>query len=173
MAKLAGLSLCASYNRQYGTRFINVIPSNLYGPCDNFDPLRSHVIAALIQKFHTAKEKKESELTLWGSGNVARDFLFVDDLVDACHFLMKNYSEEKPINVGAYASCTIRRLAEEIAKVTRFTGEICWDISKPDGAPQRTLGTGHLTRLGWKAKTGLSAGLEKTYQWYKENICTS
>lgn len=173
MSKLSGMSLVSAYNRQYNTGYINIVPSNLYGPGDNFDPSRSHVIAALLAKFHAAKEDGISEVTLWGSGNVTRDFLYVEDLIEACDFLLREPTRPETVNVGALAPCTIKCLAETIAEVTGFSGKIRWDMTKPDGAPKRILGTGQMTKLGWKAKTGLKEGLEKTYQGYKENLCAS
>lgn len=173
MSKLSGMSLISSYNRQYKTGYMNVIPSNLYGPGDNMDPSRSHVIAALLAKFHAAKKEKVSEVTLWGSGNVTRDFLYVEDLIEACDFLLHQSTRPETVNVGALDPCTIKCLAETIAEVTGFSGKIQWDLSKPDGAPTRILGTEQMTKLGWKAKIKLKEGLEKTYQWYKENLCAS
>lgn len=168
LAKLAGLSLVSSTNRQYGTHYINAIPSNLYGPGDTFDLERCHVIAALIRRFHEAKEKKMNEVVLWGSGRVERDFLFVDDLVEACDLLLQRYDQPDPINIGAETPCTIRDLSHLIAKVVGFQGAVEWDTTKPDGAPKRLLEASALRKLGWSPKTDLKSGLEKTYRWFLE-----
>ncbi len=169
ISKFAGMSLCTSYNRQYGTHFINVIPSNLYGPCDTFDLERCHVIAAMIQKFHDAKLSGAKEVVLWGTGNVTRDFLFIDDFADACEILLKKYEDSKPINVGAQAPCTIFELATQTAAIVGFGGNLNWDRSKPDGASERLLAAPEIQQLGWIPKVDLKTGLKQTYDWFLEN----
>ncbi|MDO8526149.1 MAG: GDP-L-fucose synthase [Deltaproteobacteria bacterium] len=166
VAKFAGLFLCESYNRQYGTKYLNVIPSNVYGPGENFDLERCHVAAAMISRFYEAKEKNMEEVVLWGSGNVVRDFLYVDDLASACEILLGGYHKPEPINVGANAPTTIRDLALSVAQVIGFKGNVRWDVSKPDGAPERILDATEICKMGWKPKVGLKEGLEATYNWF-------
>ena len=170
LAKLAGMSLCSSYNRQYGTSYINVIPANLYGPGDNFDLESCHVVSALIRKFHEAKLRKESKVILMGSGQVTRDFLFVDDFALACEMMLKEYNGEEAVNVGAQSPCTIRELSSIIREVVGFSGDIVWDTTKPDGAPEKLLDASVIQKFGWKAQTCLREGLQKTYQWFLNNI---
>ncbi len=172
IAKLAGMSLCDSYNRQYHTSYLNVIPSNLYGPGDNFDLDRCHVVSALIRRFHDAKIASASEITLWGSGQTQRDFLYVDDLAAACELLLEKYHASGPINIGAEAPCSIRNLAVAIATMMGYSGKILWDTSRPDGAPIRFLKSDEIQGMGWSAKVDLKTGLKKTYDWFlKEKPC--
>lgn len=166
VAKIAGIKMCQSYNRQYGTSFISVMPTNLYGPGDNFDLETSHVLAALIRKFHEAKINNRDYVELWGTGTPKREFLFVDDLADACLFLMNNYDSSEIINIGTGEDLTIKELAELVRKVVGYEGDIKWDSSKPDGTPRKLLDVSKLSNLGWKARTGLEEGIRKTYEWY-------
>ncbi len=169
-AKLAGLSLCSSYQLQYRTTlFINAIPSNLYGPGDNFDLEWCHVVAALIRRFHEAKSSGQTELTLWGTGKARRDFLYVEDFAKACHLLLEKHENSDPINLGAEAPCSIHDLAFLLAQITGFKGKILWDNSRPDGNPERYLEASEIKKLGWSAETSLEEGLLKTYQWFLEN----
>lgn len=169
VAKIAGIIMCQSYNKQYGTDFISVMPTNLYGPNDNFDPVNSHVLPALIRRFHEAKRDGAREVVIWGTGSPKREFLHVDDLADACVFLMKNYSGSDIVNIGTGTDLSIKSLAEKIKKITGYKGEITWDRTKPDGTPRKLLTVRKLHALGWKHKIDLDAGLKKTYAWYKEN----
>lgn len=169
IAKLTGIKLCEMYNRQYGTDFISVMPCNLYGTEDNFDAVRSHVIPALIRKFHEAKEKGEKAVTVWGNGKARREFLFTDDLIDACMFLMNHYSGNEFFNVGSGYDLTIKELAELVKEVVGFEGDIVFDTSKPDGMPQKLLDVTKLTKAGWSYSTELKKGLSITYQWYLEH----
>jgi GDP-L-fucose synthase len=178
IAKIAGIKMCQSYNRQHGTEFISAMPTNLYGPGDNFDPETSHVLPALIRKFHEAKENGQEKVTLWGTGSPKREFLYVDDLADACVFLMNNYNpfrqaqdeKDEPINVGTGQDISIKELAEMIKEITGFQGEIEWDTSKPDGTPRKLLDVGRLHNLGWQHQTELEDGIRKAYEWYLNNF---
>ena len=170
VAKIAGLKMCQAYRRQYGCDFITALPTNLYGPGDNFDPQDSHVIPALIQKAHAAKTEGRASMDVWGSGNPMREFLYVDDVADALVFLMRNYSGAIQMNVGLGADLSIRELAETIIKVVGFEGELVFDASKPDGSPRKLLDTTRLNDLGWAASTSLEQGLEQTYAWFLENV---
>ncbi len=169
IAKIAGVKLCQAYRRQYNADFISAMPTNLYGPGDNFDLLSSHVLPALMVKAHNAKLQNSSALELWGSGKPMREFLHVDDLADACVFLLKNYSGDVPLNAGVGSDVTIRELAELIADVVGFKGGFTFDATKPDGTPRKLLDCGRIHRLGWKAKIGLREGIAATYEWYKAN----
>jgi GDP-L-fucose synthase len=169
IAKIAGVKLCQAYRRQYNKDFISAMPTNLYGPGDNFDLLSSHVLPALIVKAHNAKLQNSSALELWGSGKPMREFLHVDDLADACVYLLKNYSGDVPLNVGVGSDVTIRELAELIADVIGFKGGFTFDATKPDGTPRKLLDCGRIHALGWKAKIGLRDGIASTYEWYKAN----
>jgi GDP-L-fucose synthase len=169
IAKIAGVKLCQAYRRQYGRDYISAMPTNLYGPGDNFDLASSHVLPALMVKAHRAKLAKAPSLELWGSGNPFREFLYVEDLAEACVFLLKAYSQEEPINVGFGSDVTIRELAETIADVVGFAGGFTFDASKPDGTPRKLMSSARLHELGWKAKTGLREGIAKTYAWYLAN----
>lgn len=169
ISKIAGLMLGQAYRRQYGMDVVSAMPTNLYGPGDNFDLTSSHVLPALIRRFHEAKESSAPSLVLWGTGEQYREFLFVDDLADACLFLMRNYEEEELINVGSGREITIRDLAEMVRSVVGYEGKIDWDASKPGGTPRKLLDSSRLTRLGWQAATPLREGIEVTYRWYKDN----
>jgi len=164
LAKIAGIKLCESYNRQYGTDFISCMPTNMYGPNDNYDPLNSHVIPGLIRRFHDAKVMGDMEVVVWGTGTPRREFLYVDDLSDACLFLMNNYSGNETVNVGSGIEVTIKDLAEGIKEAIGYKGDVKFDPSKPDGTPRKLLDTSKLTAMGWKAKTGLREGLRLAYQ---------
>ena len=166
IAKIAGIKLCQAYHRQYGANFIAVMPTNLYGMNDNFDLQNSHVLPALLRKFHNATINKETSVTVWGTGQPRREFLFVDDLAEACCFLMKHYNEPDIINIGTGTDVTITELAAVIADVTSYTGSICYDLTKPDGTPVKRLDVSRINALGWTAKTGLREGIERTYDWY-------
>lgn len=166
LAKLAGMSLVESHNRQYQTAYMNVIPSNLYGPGDSFDLERCHVVAALIRKFHEAHKAKAPEVVLWGTGAAKRDFLYVDDLAGACEVLLEKYHQSGPINVGAEAPCSVAELALAIARMVGYAGRVCWDSQRPDGAPLRFLDSSAMKALGWSAKVDLTTGLRRTYDWF-------
>ena len=166
VAKIAGIRMCQSYNRQYGTRFISVMPTNLYGPGDNFDLKNSHVLPALIRKFHEAKMGGDKSVEVWGTGTPRREFLYVDDLADACLYLMNNYDEDNIINVGVGKDQSIRELAEMVGKVVGFKGDLRFDHTKPDGTPLKLLDVSKLTALGWYADTPLEEGIRRAYQWY-------
>ena len=163
VAKLAGMSMCKAYNEQYGTNFISVIPTNLYGPNDNYDPQQSHVMAALIHKFHVAKINSSPQVTLWGTGSPRRELMYVDDAANAALFLMEHYTGNEPINIGLGEDRTIRELAELVKQVVGYEGEIVFDASKPDGVPQKLLDVSYLRDMGWKAQTYLKEGITKGY----------
>jgi GDP-L-fucose synthase len=166
VAKLAGMSMCRAYNEQYGTRFISVVPTNLYGPFDNYDPVQSHVMAALIDKFHRAKIQNNPTVTLWGSGTPRRELMYVDDAAEAALFLMQNYVGNEPVNIGLGADRSIRELAESVREIVGYQGDILFDTSKPDGVPQKLLDMSNLHSMGWCAQTPLKPGLMKAYDWY-------
>jgi GDP-L-fucose synthase len=166
IAKIAGIELCQAYNRQYGTNFVSVMPTNLYGPGDNFDLRNSHVLPALIRKFHEAKEHREPSVAVWGTGAPRREFLYVDDLADACFFLMHHYSGGEIVNIGVGQDISVGELAELVREVVGYGGEIAYDTSKPDGTPRKLLDVSKLSSLGWKARTSLREGIERTYHWY-------
>jgi GDP-L-fucose synthase len=166
VAKIAGIKLCQAYNREYGTAFISAMPTNLYGPGDNFDLLDSHVIPALMRRFHLARVAGAPEVAVWGSGAPRREFLHVDDLADACLFLMEHYRESEIVNIGVGQDLTIRELAEMVARVTSFKGRLSFDPSQPDGTPRKLLEVSRLTTLGWQARIPLEDGLRRTYQWF-------
>jgi GDP-L-fucose synthase len=168
LAKICGIRLCQAYAKQYGANFISAMPTNLYGPEDNFDLETSHVLAALLHKFHLAKEQRKPSVTLWGTGGPYREFLHVDDLAQACLFLMEKYDSPELINVGCGHDVTIHHLAELVGKVVGYSGKIEWDSSKPDGTPRKLLDVSKLTSLGWKATIPLEEGLRVTYQWWLE-----
>ncbi len=170
VAKIAGIKLCQAYRRQYGLDFISVMPTNLYGPGDNFDLTGSHVVSALLRKTHEAKVSGQATMEIWGSGTPRREFLYVDDCADALVHLMKTYSGEAQINVGVGTDLTIRELAETIVRVVGFTGSIQYDTSKPDGTPRKLLDVSRLAELGWSAHTDLEEGLRRTYDWYLANM---
>jgi GDP-L-fucose synthase len=169
VAKIAGIKMCQSYNRQYGTRFIAVMSTNLYGPGDNFDPKNSHVIPGLIRKFHEAKSAGAPEVVIWGTGTPRREFLYADDLADACLFLMLRYESDEIINIGTGRDLTIRELAELIATVVGFQGRLVFDPNYPDGTPRKLLDNSRLRAMGWQASTQLPEGLVKTYARFLEN----
>ncbi|WP_300464825.1 GDP-L-fucose synthase [Desulfobacula sp.] len=177
LAKIAGIEMCWAYNRQHGTQFIPVMPTNLYGPHDNFDLDTSHVLPALIRKFHDANKRKDTSVTLWGTGQPKREFLYVDDMADACLHVMKTPESRLPadtsplFNIGTGKDLTIRQLALLIKEIVGFKGDIVWDTTKPDGTPQKLLDVSRMAALGWQAATGLAEGIGKTYQWYVETVC--
>ncbi len=166
IAKIAGLKMCAAYRHQYGFDAIAAMPTNLYGPGDNFDLETSHVVPALMRKAHEAKVTGASEMTVWGSGTPRREFCHVDDLADACLFLMKSYDGAEPVNVGAGEDIAIRDVATLISEVVGFNGKLVFDASKPDGTPRKVLDVSRIKALGWSAKIGLKEGLAATYAWY-------
>ncbi len=166
IAKIAGIKLCQAYNREYATDFISVLPTNLYGPGDNFDLETSHVLPAMIRKFHEAKEGGEPRVTVWGTGTPRREFLYVDDLADACVYLMNNYSGSEIVNVGVGKDISIAELASLVREVVGYEGEISYDTNKPDGTPRKLLDVSRLAELGWKAKVPLREGVERTYRWF-------
>jgi GDP-L-fucose synthase len=172
IAKIAGMKMCEAYNRQYNTNFLPVMPTNLYGPNDNFDLENSHVLPALLRKFHEAKMNKEPHVEIWGTGNPKREFLYVDDLADACIYLMNNcdYQEIAPfINVGTGQDIEIRKLAEMIQAIVGYKGELVFNRNKPDGTPQKLLDVSRLTELGWKAQIPLEKGILNSYEWYLDH----
>ena len=169
VAKIAGIKLCEAYKRQYGCHFISAMPTNLYGPGDNFDLNNSHVMPALIRKFHDAKLAEAQEAVVWGSGSPMREFCHVDDCADACVFLMNEYDEPGIVNIGVGSDITIKELAELIKQVVDFKGEIVFDASKPDGTPRKLVDTSKINGLGWKSGISLEEGVASTYQWYLEN----
>ncbi|MDL1981800.1 MAG: GDP-L-fucose synthase [Deltaproteobacteria bacterium] len=171
VAKIAGIKMCQAYNRQYGTNFLSVMPTNLYGPNDNFDLKTSHVLPALIRKFHEAKTEGLSEVEIWGTGSPRREFLHVDDLADASLFLMNNYNKSKIINIGTGKDLTTKELAEMIARIVGFKGRLVFNPIKPDGTPKKLLDVSVLHSFGWKARIGLEQGIAETYKWYAENVC--
>jgi GDP-L-fucose synthase len=170
VAKIAGLKMCQAYRRQYGFNAISLMPTNLYGPGDNFDLQNSHVLPALIRRFHEAKERGDPTMSIWGTGTPRREFLHVDDLADAVVYLLRTYDEEPIVNIGWGEDVTIRELAETVAEVAGFKGRLVFDSSKPDGTPRKLLDTSRLTSLGWKPKITLRAGIEQTYAWFKEHV---
>ena len=166
VAKIAGLKMAQAYRQQYGFRAISLMPTNLYGPNDNFDPATAHVVPALMRRFHEAAEQSRPEVVLWGTGTARRELMHVDDLADAAVFLMQHYDEAEIINVGTGQDVTIRELAEIIKEITGYRGRIALDTSKPDGTPRKILDVSRLNTLGWKARIGLREGLENTYRWF-------
>jgi GDP-L-fucose synthase len=169
LAKIAGVKMCQAYNEQYGFNAISLMPTNLYGPNDNFDLQTSHVLPGFIARFHAAKINKKPYVECWGDGSPYREFLYVDDLADASVFCMKNYEDSNIINVGTGIDITIKELAKKIAEIVEYRGEIKWDTSKPNGTPRKLLNVDKLTNLGWKYSVDLENGLNKTYKWYLEN----
>jgi GDP-L-fucose synthase len=170
IAKIAGIKLCDAYRAQYGCNFIAVMPTNLYGPNDNYHPENSHVLPALLRKFHTAKQSGASSVTLWGTGTPRREFLHVDDLADACYFLMQQYDEPGLINIGTGEDIPILELARLIQSIVGFTGTIEHDLSKPDGTPRKLMDVRKLTAKGWKAKIGLAEGIKAVYEDVKDRL---
>ncbi len=169
IAKIAGIKMCQAYNRQYGTNFISVMPTNLYGPHDNFDLENSHVLPALIRKFHEAKIQDKPAVEIWGSGQPRREFLYVDDLADACVFLMENFNYKDVgtyINIGTGEDLTIKELAEIIKGIVGYKGELIFNTEKPDGTPRKLLDVTRIKNLGWQPQISLEEGLQGTYTWY-------
>ena len=167
IAKIHGIKMLQAYNKQYAFKGVALMPCNLYGPKDNYHPQNSHVIPALIKKFH---ESKDGTVVCWGDGTPSREFMYVDDLANACLFAIENYENCEVINVGSGEDVSIKKLAETISKITGFTGEILWDITKPNGTPKRPLDCSKILSLGWQPKYSLEEGLKKSYNWYLENI---
>jgi GDP-L-fucose synthase len=169
IAKIAGIKLCQAYNREYGANFISAMPTNLYGPNDNFDLETSHVLAALLRKAHEAKMRNDKKLIVWGTGKPRREFLHVYDLASACVLLLENYDSSEIINVGCGEDISIRELAELICDVVGFGGEVAWDTSKPDGTPRKLLDVSKLRTLGWQPTISLRDGIARTYEWFRAN----
>jgi GDP-L-fucose synthase len=170
IAKIAGIKMCQSFNRQHGTKFISVMPTNLYGPNDNFDLKTSHVLPALIRKFHEAKIENKKEVEMWGTGKAKREFLHVDDLAEACVFLMDNYEDDEIINIGTGEDLSIADLADTIKRVVGYQGKTVYDTSKPDGTPRKLLDVSKIHNLGWKHKIDLETGIKETCKWYLKTI---
>ena len=170
IAKIAGIKMCQAYNRQYCTQYISVMPTNLYGPHDNFDLETSHVLPALIRKFYEAKRDEKKEVVIWGTGTPSRELMHVDDLADACLFLMQNYDESEVINIGTGKDMTIKALAETVAKVIGFNGDLRFDTTKPDGTPLKCLDVTRINSLGWHAGIGIEEGIKETYEWYVRSM---
>ena len=166
MAKVTGIKLCEAYNLQYGTNFISANPCNIYGPNDNFDPQSSHVIASLIRKVHEAKRLNKESVECWGTGNARREFIYVDDLADALIYIMNNYNDSSPINVGVGADVSIKELVNHIIDVVKYDGKILWNTNKPEGVKQRLLNVSKLNSIGWKSKISLDYGLYQTYEHF-------
>ena len=169
MAKITGLKMCQAFHRQYGFTAVSLMPTNLYGPGDNFDLKSSHVLPAMLRKFHDAKEARAEEVVLWGTGLPRREFLYVDDLADAALFTMQNYDGEQFLNVGTGEDLAIQELAVLVAHVTGYNGRIVWDTTMPDGTPRKLLDVSRIQNLGWKAQTSLNDGIVRTYQWFLDN----
>ena len=170
IAKIAGLEMCKFFKRQYGDDFISCMPTNLYGPNDNYDLSGSHVMPAMIRKFHEAKLRGDKSVELWGTGTPLREFLYVDDMADACVFLLENYSKEEHVNIGTGIEVTIRQLAETVQKTVGFEGEIIWNKDMPDGTPRKLTDVTRLHSLGWKHKIELEEGVVLAYNWFRENV---
>lgn len=170
VAKIAGITMCQLYNKQYDTNFISAMPTNLYGPNDNFDLTNSHVLPALLRKFHEAKVNNEKEVVVWGTGSPKREFLHVDDLADACIYLMNKYDKDEIVNIGTGEDISIKEISEIIKDIVGFQGKISWDTSKPDGTPRKLLNVDRLHATNWKHKIDLKEGLKSYYQWFLENI---
>lgn len=169
VAKIAGIKMCQAYNKQYGTNFISVMPTNLYGPNDNFDSTTSHVLPAFIRRFHEAKTNNAKEVVIWGTGTPRREFLYVDDLAEALIFLMENYEDSEIINIGVGEDIPIIDLAKLVARIVGYNGEIKTDTSKPDGTPRKLVDVSKITSMGWRPKTSLEEGIKLTYEWYLQN----
>jgi len=169
LAKIAGLKMCEYFNKQYGTNYISVMPTNLYGPYDNFHPENSHVMPALIRRFHEAKKGNSSEVVVWGSGTPLREFLYSEDMADACVFLMETYEGNDFFNIGTGKEITIKGLAELVNEVVGYEGKLAFDATKPDGTPRKLLDVSRLEATGWTYKTELKDGIEKAYEWFLEN----
>ncbi len=169
VAKIAGIKMCQSYNRQYGTHNISAMPTNLYGPNDNFDLTTSHVLPALIRKFHEAKINSEKSVIIWGTGAPYREFIHVDDVADACYFLMQHYEGDEIVNIGTGSELTIKELALLVKMIVGFSGNIVFDASKPDGTPRKLIDVSKIHALGWRHKLELEQGIKNVYQWYLQN----
>jgi GDP-L-fucose synthase len=169
LAKISGIKMCEYYNKQYGTTYISAMPTNLYGPHDNFDLHTSHVLPALIRKFHEAKENETPAVEIWGSGSPLREFLYSEDLADASVYLMNNYSDNQFVNIGVGKDISIKELALKIKDLVGYQGELTFNTSKPDGTPRKLVDVTKLNSIGWSAKTSLDEGLSKAYEWFKEN----
>jgi len=170
IAKIAGIMMCQAYRQQHGFNAISLMPTNLYGFNDNFDLQSSHVLPALIRKFHEAKVSQAPYVECWGDGSPMREFLYVDDLAEACRVCMERYDDTEHLNVGTGRDVTIKELTEKIAKVVDYTGEIRWDTSKPNGTPRKVMNVDRMKSLGWEPKVGLYEGINRTYEWFKENV---
>ena len=170
LAKISGLRYCQYLNKQHGTNYISVMPTNLYGPNDNYDLVNSHVLPALIRRFHEAKEQCQDSVTCWGDGTALREFLYVDDLANLCVFLMNNYNEQDPVNAGSGEEISIKQLAELVADVVGYKGTILWDTTKPNGTPRKLLDLSKSKNIGWKYKTSLKTGIEITYHDFRKSI---
>lgn len=170
IAKISGLEMCKFFKRQYGDDFISCMPTNLYGPYDNYDLENSHVMPAMIRKFHEAKVNRAKSVELWGTGSPLREFLYVDDMADACTFLLENYSGEQHVNIGTGKEVTIKELAETVKRIVGFTGEIVWNSNMPDGTPRKLTSVDKLHALGWTHKIDLEEGVKLAYDWFVENI---
>lgn len=170
IAKIAGIKMCEAYRAQYGCDFISVMPTNLYGPNDNYDLENSHVLPAMIRKFHEAKERGDASMTLWGTGSPMREFLHADDLAEACVYLMESYSDSELVNIGTGIDVTIKELAETVKQIVGFEGEINWDTSRPDGTPRKLMDVSKLHSLGWKHKIELKDGIALAYQDFLTNV---
>ncbi len=176
ISKMAGMQLCLAYNQQYGgNRFLPLIPNSVYGPNDNFQPDKGHVLSALIRRFHDAKASGADEVTLWGTGAPMREFLYADDLADACLFLLENDTSDlsQPINIGTGSDISIRDLATLVASTVGYEGKLRWDTDKPDGAPRKLLDSSRIHDFGWRSSTDLATGVAKTYQWYLQDLVRS
>lgn len=169
LAKIAGIKMCQSYNKQYGTNYISAMPTNLYGENDNFDLQSSHVMPALIRKFHEAKLSNQPSVEVWGTGTPKREFLYSDDLADACVYLMNHYNDDEIINIGVGEDVSIKELAETVQRVVGFEGELKFDTTKPDGTPRKLVDTTKINQLGWKANVELEDGIRKAYDWFLNN----
>ena len=170
LAKISGLRYCQYLNKQYGTNYISVMPTNLYGPNDNYDPINSHVLPALIRRFHEAKEQSQESVTCWGDGTALREFLYVDDLADLCIFLMNNYDGLDPVNAGSGEEISIKDLAKLVASIVGYKGDILWDTSKPNGTPRKLLDLSKSNNIGWKYKTSLKEGIKITYEDFRGSL---
>ena len=170
LAKISGLRYCQYLNKQYGTNYISVMPTNLYGPNDNYDPINSHVLPALIRRFHEAKEQSQESVTCWGDGTALREFLYVDDLADLCVFLMNNYDGLDPVNAGSGEEISIKDLAKLVASIVGYKGDILWDTSKPNGTPRKLLDLSKSNNIGWKYKTSLKEGIKITYEDFRGSL---
>lgn len=173
IAKIAGLKLCQYFKRQYGDNFISCMPTNLYGPHDNFELQGSHVLPAMIRKFYDAKQHGVEEVELWGTGTPLREFLYVDDMAEACIFLLENYDGEEHVNIGTGKEIAIKELAELVKKTVGYQGEICWNCKMPDGTPRKLTSVAKLHSLGWKHKVELEEGVKLAYHWFAENVDTA